>query len=362
MPAPFTIEIKIAAGLLLIALTGAVSCGKRKPPLPPVAKVTQRAEISGFQRGNQVILSWRMPEKNAPVGNVQHIKRIDVYRLTEKAASPPSLTEEQFASRSVLIASIKVQDNDFGTKPLSYTDTLQFAGQPSRMRYAVRFVNGAGQKAAFSNFLRIEPEAKVAAAPAGLKGEVTQEAILLTWTAPDINTDRTTPANLLGFNLYRSETKTQAAKLINKAPITDSHYEDMTFEFDKPYFYFVRAVSSAGEKRTESGESNIIELNPKDVFPPSRPVSITIAAAPGVISLFFPPNPETDVTGYKIFRSNDDSRPKSDWELLTPTETDSNTFQDNKVETGKTYFYYVIAVDKFNNESETSEVVSETAL
>ena len=46
-------------------LTG-LSCGKRKPPLPPKERVLQNVEITGFQRGNQVILSWKMPARNAP--------------------------------------------------------------------------------------------------------------------------------------------------------------------------------------------------------------------------------------------------------------------------------------------------------
>ena len=48
------------APLALIAVVSLIglSCGKRKPPLPPKERVSQRVEISGFQRGNQVILSF----------------------------------------------------------------------------------------------------------------------------------------------------------------------------------------------------------------------------------------------------------------------------------------------------------------
>lgn len=337
-----------------------VSCGKRKPPLPPVPKVAQRAEITGFQRGDKVILSWKMPEKNAPKNDVQHISRVDVYRLAEPLTSPLSLSEEQFAARSVLIASVRVQDDDFGAKPFTYTDTLQFAGQPSRLRYAIRFVNASGQKAAFSNFFVIEPAAKVAAAPVSLAAEVTQDSIELEWKAPTTNADGTTPVNLLGYNIYRSGSKTQAGRLLNKTPISGTEYSDKTFEFEKEYFYFVRAVSSGtGDTPTESAESNIVALTPKDTFPPSAPTAITIAASPTTISLFFPPNPETDVVGYKIFRSEDETLPKADWQLLTPKPQDANTFQDTIVETGKTYYYYVTAVDKYSNESPPSETVSD---
>ncbi len=353
---------RVATGLLILLVAGGVSCGKRKPPLPPIPKVEQRAQISGFQRGEKVLISWRMPERNAPAGDVQHISRIDVYRLAEKLSSPQGLTEQQFSARSVLVASIKVKDADFGDRPMSFTDTLQFAGQSSRMRYAIRFVNSSGQKAAFSNFLLIEPEPRVAAAPQDLEGNVSQESITLKWTAPTANTDGTTPINLIGFNIYRSGSKTQAGKLLTLSPVKESEFEDKNFEFGKPYYYFVRAVSAGAGKSTESSESNIIELNPIDTFAPGPPSSITIAAAPGTISLFFPPNPEPDIAGYKIFRSEDPLVEKSEWKLLTASPIDRNTFQDTDIDKGKSYFYYLKAIDRFGNESDASEVVSEKAL
>ena len=351
---------KLFIGLLVLTIPLGWACGKRRPPLPPVAKVIQRAEISGFQRGNRVVLSWRMPERNAARDNILHIAKIEVYRLAERSTEPPNITEEEFASRSVLIASIPVKDSDFSNKPLSYSDTLQFAGQPSRLRYAVRFVNASGQKAAFSNLIVIQPEAKVAAGPTALAATVTQDSIDLKWTAPYKNADGTTPVNLLGYNVYRSESRDKAAKLINAKPLSDTDFADTAYEFEKEYFYFVRSVSTGtGDQPTESAESNIVEVKPVDKFPPSAPASITIAASPDSISIFFPPNPEKDVVGYKIYRSEDGSLPTAEWKLLTAKPQDANSFQDTIVEKGKTYFYYVTAVDSFNNESLPSEVVSD---
>ena len=40
--------------------------------------------LSGAQQGNEVILSWPAPQRNAPDSSVQSIRRIDVYRLAEK--------------------------------------------------------------------------------------------------------------------------------------------------------------------------------------------------------------------------------------------------------------------------------------
>lgn len=345
--------------LLVLSIVGA--CGKRKPPLPPTERVMQRAEVSGFQRGSQVILNWKMPVANAAEGSVLNIARADVYRLTERLDAPRSLSEEEFASRSQVVATIPLTKDDFGGKILQYTDSLQFAGQPARIRYAVRFVNASGQRAAFSNFFLLEPAARIASAPGTLSTGLSQEAIRLSWTAPTANVDGTTPANILGYNVYRSESETTPAKLLNQTPVSDAAFEDRFFDFEKEYFYFVRAVSLGTDAApTESSESNIVRIKPVDTFPPSPPAAITIAATPTSISIFFPANPETDIEGYSVFRSNDENLPKDQWTPLTKELLKTNTFQDETVEAGKTYFYYVTATDKFKNVSDPSEVVSET--
>lgn len=353
---------KTSLAFTLCALLIANGCGKRTPPLPPVERVGQRAEISAFQRGNRIILSWRMPARNASETSLLNINRADIYRLAEPLESNLTLSEEEFASRSSVIASVPISETDFALQRLTYTDALELAGQPIRLRYALRFVNSSGQKAAFSNFLLIEPAAKIAARPELLTGTVTQNEIRLTWKAPEANVDGSRPVNILGYNLYRSNSANEPAKILNAAPLTDTDYTDNFFEFGSNYFYFVRAVSLGGNgEPVESTESDPLKISPKDVFPPSAPSAITIAAAPNNLSLFFAVNPEKDVAGYKIFRSNDLGLPKSEWKLLTPELIISNTFQDTAVESGKTYYYFLQAVDKAGNVSEASEIVSETA-
>lgn len=351
---------KACLAALASVLLFSLSCGKRKPPLPPDEKVMQRAVVSGFQRGSQVILNWKMPMANAAKGSTLRIDRADIYRLAEPLTAPQALSEEEFASRSLIVATMPINDDDFAGKTIQYTDSLQFAGQPVRLRYAIRFVNASGQKASFSNFFLFEPAARVANAPTSLSTELSQEAVTLSWTAPSANADGSTPANILGYNLYRSESEKSPAKLLNTLPVSGLSFEDRFFDFEKTYYYFVRAVSLGTDAApVESSESNIITIKPVDTFAPSTPAAITIAATPTSISLFFPANPENDVAGYSIYRTTDNSLSKDKWDLLTPDLLTVNTFQDDKVESGKTYYYYVTATDKFRNVSQPSEVVTE---
>ncbi|MBX7054837.1 MAG: hypothetical protein K1X36_07760 [Pyrinomonadaceae bacterium] len=355
--------VGLAAATVAVAaiVSLASGCGVRKPPVPPKERVTQRVELSGYQRGNQVILSWTMPAANAGRSSVLNIDRVDIYRLAEPSSAPKTLSEEEFASKSTLIATLSIKESDFGLKGLQHTDNLEFAGQAARLRYAMRFANASGQKAAFSNFLLIEPTAKVAVAPTELAYSLSQDSITLTWRAPDKNIDGTSPVSLLGYNIYRSTSEKEPGKLLNKSPVANPSYADEFFEFGKEYFYFVRAVS-VGKDATpiESLETNILRLKPFDTFAPSAPAAITLAVGQNVISIFFAINPEKDIAGYSIYRSTDPQLPKDKWQLVTSKLLKANTFQDTSVEPSKQYFYYITATDNVGNVSEPSEVVTET--
>ena len=356
----------ILISICLAATVAFAGCGKRRPPLPPIERVQQRTEsLSGVQQGNQIILSWPAPRRNAPNSSVQSIRRIDVYRLAEKPGRRSPLTEEEFAARSTLIGSVTSDQIMNAGETLTYTDKLELAGEPARLRYALRYVNASGQRAAFSNFLLIEPAARIALPPTLLTTgkEISEDAITISWQPPATNIDGSIPVNLLGYNVYRtdeSQSETSEAP-INSVLVSGTQYLDRNFKFGDSYRYIVRSVSLGTEgAQVESLNSNAITIAPRDIFPPSAPDNITIAASFGRLSIFFPANPEPDIAGYNIYRSTDPNLPKESWNKLNPTLLTTTTYQDEKVETGKKYYYYLTAVDRAGNVSRPSEVVSET--
>jgi len=352
--------------LVVACLAG---CGKRRPPLPPVERVQQRTELlSGAQQGNEVILSWPAPRRNAPDSSVQSIRRIDVYRLAEKPGAPLALTEDEFSARATLVGSVTFEQIQTAGDVITYRDALELAGQPTRLRYAIRYVNASGQRAAFSNFLSIEPAARIAKAPA-LSGEVKvlEDSITLTWQAPAANIDNSTPVNLLGYNVYRTdESQTDAGNQpLNSELISGTTYADKTFQFGNNYRYIVRAVSlGTGGAQVESLNSNDVTVAPRDVFPPAAPERPSVAApepSSARLAIFFAANKETDIAGYNIYRSTDPDLPKQNWTKLNQSLLTRTTYQDDRVESGKTYYYYIVAVDKAGNVSPASEVGSEKA-
>lgn len=335
------------------------ACGKRTPPVPPVERVLQKPSIGATQRGNRVLISWITPARNAGSGSVLNIDRIDIFRLAEPLDSPVVLTEEEFSAKSTLIGTVQIGESDFGRKEMVFEDPLSFAGQKARLRYAARYANKSGQKAGYSNFILIEPAARVSEAPTAPALELSQEQVLVKWTAPGANVDGSTPPNILGYNVYRAEDK--ALRKLNAAPVTGTEFADRFFDFGRKYRYSVRAVSlGTNAEPVESLDSPATEIEPKDVFAPAAPSALTIAAAPNQISIFFASNVETDIAGYRVYRSTVRGTPLDKWQLLTPVPITPNTYQDGSVESGRSYFYYVTAIDRTGNVSAPSEIVGDT--
>ena len=363
---PCNLWLLFLVSVCLLSLPG---CGKRRPPLPPVERVQQRTELlSGAQQGNEVILSWPAPPRNAPDSSVQSIRRIDVYRLAERPRAPLALTEEEFSNRATLVGSVTFEQIQTAGDTLTYRDVLELAGQPARLRYALRYVNASGQRAAFSNFLSIEPAARIAQAPTlAVQPRVAEDSITISWQPPAANIDGSTPVNLLGYNVYRTDTsQTELGNQpINSALVSGTEYSDKNFQFGKDYQYTVRAVSlGTGGAQVESLNSNTVPASPRDTFAPGAPERPSIAApepASARLAIFFAANKETDIAGYDIHRSTDPDLPKQQWTKLNQSLLTRTTFQDDRVESGKTYYYYIRAIDKAGNVSPPSEVGSEKA-
>lgn len=346
---PITSSIKftvILYGVLCLSLI--YGCGKRRPPTPP-SKSSVNITLATSQQGDKIILVISPPNLT---------KQISVYRLSESTTNI-LLTEDEFASQSTTVSTIDTT-KQLNPETVLYTDTLTNTNPLSRLRYAVKYVFEDGRQSGFSNFSLIEPFFNVATPPSNLEASANQSAIKLNWEKPLTNIDRTQPANVVGYNIYRKTSAQKSPVLLNTALIRETVTSDGSFKFGEDYEYFVRAVTVASNGvPIESLDSNIVKVNFRDVFPPAAPLGLTIAAAPNSLSLFFAANSESDIVGYQIYRSADEKLPLSQWQKLNQILIRATTFQDIKVESGHKYYYYVIAVDNAGNLSAPSEVVSE---
>lgn len=344
--------------LFLIALiTVNLACGKRRPPLPPSnSRLSNLTDFTAAQQGNRIVLTIPLKRND---GNSRP-RQIDVFRLAESTGSPLFLTEDEFAARSTQVGSVQLTDSN--SVEVIFYDVLTPTSQSRRLRYAVRFVNSDNQKSPFSNFIFFEPISNAAKPPILSVPNITQTAINLLWQAPLENIDGSAPVNVLGYNVYRKSMNGEKLQQLNNSPLLKIAFEDKNFKFGESYEYFVRTIS-AGSNGTqiESVNSNSVAIQPKDIFPPAAPENLTIAAAPGNLSVFFAASVEPDVIGYNIFRSTKMDLPLDQWQKLNGVPFSATSFQDTKIEAGQKYFYYAIALDSAGNVSNPSEIVSETA-
>jgi hypothetical protein len=342
------------AGLLFFT-----ACGKIGDPLPPIPKAPLIvSELAATQQGTSIILTFPV----AKATRTEKLKRIDIYRLIEPSTAPLGIAEEDYLTRAALITSLSEAQLPGQTSIVTYVDPIDFkaVNDQTRFRYAVRLVNLEDRPADLSNYAMLTPLSTVPEPPLGLQAKVTQNEIVITWQPPAANLNGSTPANVLGYNLYR-RAGNQLTK-VNAAPLTEPRYVEKQFQFGATYEYIVRALSvpRAGAPLTEVIESNAslpLTITPQDTFPPTAPTAITIASRGGLVSLFWPANPEPDVIGYHIYRSEDEKT----WNKITPRPITTITFSDRQVQIGKRYFYQITAVDNAGNESERSEVKSEIA-
>ena len=166
------------------------------------------------------------------------------------------------------------------------------------------------------------------------------------------------------YNLYRSDTKEQPFKKINKAPIVvQTHknpdgsvgtspyfYTDKNVTKDGKYVYYVKGLDSFGE---ESSRSNMVFgklLVSKLPLPPVRPKT---RFQKGHVIVKWYDIVNKNIKGYNIYRGftyeNVDTK-------LNKKPLTKNTFIDNSAQEGVSYFYALSIVSKEGFESKKSLV------
>ena len=354
--------------ILGIALSS-ISCGKVGAPVAPSRLSERTAGLTAIQRGASVLLSWPPPVLVTDESSRLYITRVDIYRLTERRDQEPVLDPDDFEETAQVVGFLErdaIEDQSKEPGLLHFTDAVNITTlkqENTRLRYAVRYVNKRGQAAAFSNTVMVEPAVVIALPPAGLSAKAdTQDAITISWFPPAANVDGGAPAAVVGYNVYRRTSRRDfGGELLNSEPLTVASFTDTRFQYRVNYVYFVRALSQGASGLVESSDSELLSFRPMDTFAPSAPDPVSLASANGTISLFWPSSPERDVIGYNVYRASSPDPSDKDLIKLNDQPITTVTFRDDLVVIDRRYFYQVTAVDRFNNESARSRIVSETA-
>ncbi len=368
---PRSASLVFAALVLSATVVGCAAPGEpyeRKPPTP--AAVT---DLSAAQAGNDVILTFALPQQTVDRRPLQELPAIEIYR---DFAKPPEVGQTRIAAtdNATLLVTIPaaMEDRYLEQGHIHYSDSLRaedFAQHPDSVAiYTVRTHISEKKPSASSNVIavRIYP---VLDAIGDLKTEITRAGVALAWTAPNKTLAGPAPA-VAAYHVYRGEAELAAAAaegvklkspLVKIGETQSTSYQDAQVVFGTSYVYSVRSVAQYPGEALESGDSNLAVVTPRDTFPPAAPQGLLVVLVPGQggsgthLELSWAISSETDIAGYNVYRGDQESTPGTRVNtelLLTPA------FRDMNVQPGRRYFYSVTAVDRTGNESPLGAVVS----
>ncbi|HCW76228.1 MAG TPA: hypothetical protein DHU63_06780 [Candidatus Marinimicrobia bacterium] len=185
----------------------------------------------------------------------------------------------------------------------------------------------------------------------------TDGEVSLTWEA---NTER----DLAGYKLYRQAGAD--AEYQSLGTTTSNSYLDTGLDYDTNYYYKLKAYDQSGN------ESDSVVAGPRKPYnldPPSKPTGLKINAynlTSLKIRLQWNANNESDFAYYKIFRAISDNLPIESSTLYDSIPNDPTTafytYNDTGVDVSVTYYYRLLAYDKGNLKSNSSDMINDTPL
>ena len=337
--------------------------GEPTPPVPPVPAAIK--DLTAHQAGDGVELTFTLPSRSIS---------------GEKLASPPAIEILRGAVKSdgladaksfwvvytipgALVDGYRADGRVRFTDPIGAEETKTHPG--GAVAYIVRTRASQKRASADSNaiVLRVFP---VPSPIASVEARVTESAIELSWPAPASSAAGEAASMITSYRIYRAELHPSAAssppqvppqgKSELHAPLLASsetnNYRDVSFVFDQTYLYIVRSVIQIEGHELESSDSQPVTVTPRDTFPPAAPQGLVAALLPGagavVVDLSWSINLETDLAGYRVYRSEQEG---ARGQLITPDLLPTPAVRDTSVQPGRRYWYIVTAVDRAGNES-----------
>ncbi|WP_446897090.1 fibronectin type III domain-containing protein [Clostridium sp. LBM24168] len=249
---------------------------------------------------------------------------------------------------------VKVNNNEVTAN--SYEDTGLESGQTYYYRITAVNETEESDKSTSANAATLDeiPIPVLPGVPAGLHVTGTDKSkIGLSW---DI---------VLGadsYNVYRSDSENGEYVKVNTAGVISNTYKDTGLESGQTYFYKVTAVNETDESAKSPFAS---ATTVKETVPPPVPPKVLPKVPEGLIvesmdeyKVKLSWYAAMGAKGYNVYRSDSEN---GEYVKVNNNEVTANGYEDMGLESGKTYYYRITAVNEAG-ESEKSESVSVTTL
>ncbi|MCX8159684.1 MAG: fibronectin type III domain-containing protein [Candidatus Saccharicenans sp.] len=342
----------IGACLLIFFNSG---CGRKGPLQEPVPRIPQAvSDFRAVQQGPCLIFSWTVPASYLD-GTPLELFSVELraMEVRDQAVPGQKTTDSSFFMKySRPLAGLAMGRLEVGTnRAVLWLEMDKVSGK--NYLFGLRIKGKKGSWSEISNLVAIRPEV-LPLPPSGLKAEVGEYLISLSWEPPEVGLDGRPLEEKILYNLYRSQTG--EFRLLNEQPLNRTSFEDLDFSFGLAYRYLVRSVVARGGEYRESADSEMLEVKAVDVFPPARPVEVRALSGADGVTISWLPNREKDLAGYRVYRAKEGAAGEEAVVLLTPENLTVPTFLDSSVEKNTGYVYSICAVDNSGNESPPARV------
>ena len=343
--------------------SGCASPGEPTPRRPIVPEAVQ--DLQARQQGAAVLLSFTLPTQSTRKEALAMPPAIEIYR----GAVGGGKTAEKASTKLVYTIPGEMAASYVADGRIVYRDAVEPGTAAGTERvYAVRTRAARNRASAESKrvVVRVYP---APVAVSNVSARVAGQSVTLTW--PRVEN--------VSYRVYRAEiapesvaaASADASKAVLRMPLVQVaqmgapaeggagplQYHDENVELGHAYLYVVRAVGQFGGDAVESADSAPAAITVTESVPPAAPQDVEAVvvpasgSAPAYISLSWAISPEAGVTGYAVYRSEQEGVRGA---RLNPELGGSPTYRDDTVAAGRRYFYSITAVDAAGLESAAS--------
>jgi hypothetical protein len=338
------------------------ACGKKGPPLPPIRTLPAAVrDLNLSQIGQDVLIGAVLPSDGTDGEPLEDPVTVRVLRMPMTDTLRPGRVSAryllgQFRKQAEVVVVLEGDDllraaPGGRLRAIDRRPRASASGASGRYLYSVMVVDGSGQESRMPLPRSIETIDPIPP-PAQLEIETAEGEVRLSW--------RSGVPGGVGYNVYRrSAGEADYSRLpLNRTVVTATSLVDTGFSYGEEYRYVVRALIVPEPPTRESANSNEAKTRPVDIYPPAPPGGVAASAEGSVIKIYWFPNAEPDLGGYKIYRREETAGP---FILIGEAEPAETAFVDDTARPGVRYDYVVTAVDGTTppNESELSEERSE---
>jgi len=352
------LPVPCRAAALALACATLAGCGKKGPPVPPEPRGPQApSPVSVRQIGDAGVVAFDVPPAKGRRPQQQPVSAV-LIRVAYPPGPVPPPDREALRRRGEPVAQADLGSLEAGDE-VRLTDVtvrdLEGQGVGWTLRYAVQVHDAKGRvspPATASDLVPLTP----ASAPENLNAEPTADGIRLSWDPPatlprpaDPEQEPSPPS----YHVYRTDPGSPfPARPLTPSPLTERDYLDGTIVAGERYAYCVRVVLAPGRPSREGHPSRTFVIDALDTFAPAAPQGLVAVQEGAAVRLFWDPNREPDLAGYRVYRRVDGG----DWQRIGPDPIEQPTYVDREVAAGESLAYRVTAFDRSPaaNESEPS--------